>query len=72
MYPITNPHEGQRITLFNKPVIGTVAVIRDRRTVIVQWDDGQRSMCYLSDIAALIPGNDDGYFDPPCGYFAAT
>lgn len=72
MYRIRYPREGERVTMFNNGMIGTVVVLRDKYTVTVQWDDGSRSVVYVSDLGALIPGNDDGYFDAPAGYFAGT
>lgn len=70
MYPITKPREGQRVTVFNGSAIGTILGLSETGILVrVLWDGREKSQMYHPrDLRALIPGNDDGYFDGPPGY----
>lgn len=76
MYPIINPRVGQRVT---SPRLntegGTITRVLGRGTipqVMVLWDGWQSAMAvYINEIGAIIPGNEDGYFDGPPGYVDA-
>lgn len=73
MYPVANPRIGQRVTVFNHR-IGTVVRQAPYEEWVIQFDGhpGIMGVFNRNQFGALIPGNDDGYFDGPPGYIAAT
>lgn len=71
MYPIVNPRIGQRVTVFGKD-IGTVDRAASFNEWVIQFDHGGFVVLNTSQFGALIPGNEDGFFDGPPGYVAAT
>lgn len=72
MYAIANPRMGQRVTVWDHPMVGTIVAILGNSTkpnIVIVWDNSPvRYFYYLAEVAALTPGNEDGYFDGPAGY----
>lgn len=70
MYPIANPYLGQRVSVFNAG-LGHITQVR-KDSVDIRLDSGARVTTPKNSVTALIPFNEDGFFDGPPGYFAAT